>query len=126
MLTNAANRDSHHRSCFAQREVFVENQMQSFSLSRRQACESMLKPGLSFESLESIVWLVRASKAVIRSRCARGTCQLSQQSFAMLTRGCLANHCKQPRLEACFTAITRFTFNDLQIDRLQNFFGFRS
>ena len=36
----------------------------------------------------------------------------------------LSNYRKQPRLQAGLAAKTRFAFKDLQIDRLQNFFGF--
>jgi hypothetical protein len=42
----------------------------------------------------------------------------------MLADGGLANHRKQPGLQAGLAAKTRFAFKDLQIDRLQNFFGF--
>ena len=41
----------------------------------------------------------------------------------MLADGCLSNHGKEPRLEARLSAKARLTFKDLQIDRLQNFFG---
>src|ERR1043165_8835837 len=49
----------------------------------------------------------------------------AHQPLAVLANGRFANHREEPRLQSRLTAVARFAFKNFQIDRLQDFFGFR-
>src|SRR5438552_10618859 len=65
------------------------------------------------------------SDSLGRTRVRRQS-QLTQKTFAVFGRGCLANYRKHPRFETRLTTKSRLALKDLQIDRLQNLFRFRS
>ena len=126
VLPRAADRNAHHVRGFAQAEVFIKDQVQSFSLASRQMLQREPKSHLLFRAIKSRVNFAAGGFAFADLLGAYRRSQLAQQVPAILGGGGLANHRKQPRLQAGLAAESRFAFKDLQIDRLQNFFGFPS
>src|SRR5437588_7088883 len=113
MLARAANRNAHHVRGFAQTQVFIENQMQGFSLPRGQRRKRALKSFLRFGPFKdrSRFFGRRASLSLVFRLSDKS--QTAQQPQAMFANGCLANDGKQPRLQTGFAAVTRFPFKDL-------------
>src|SRR5438046_2576724 len=98
--------------------------MQSFSLASRQMLQREPKSHLLFRAIESCVNFAAGGFAFADLLGAYGRSQLAQQVPAILAGRGLTNHRKQPGLQTRLAAESRFAFKDLQIDRLQNFFGF--
>src|ERR1051325_7057544 len=123
MLARAADRNAHHDGSFAQTQIFIKDQMQSFALSLRQSFQRGLKIILKFSALKGLGRVLFRGDLFFRLGKFRQQPQRAQDLAAILSCGCLSDHRKKPRLQARFTAIERFAFKDLQIDSLQNFFG---
>src|SRR5438477_13193728 len=98
--------------------------MQSFSLASRQTLQREPKSHLLFRAIKGRVNFAAGGFAFADLLGAYGRSQLTEQVPAVLGSRGFANHRKQPRLQARLAAESRFAFKDLQIDRLQNFFGF--
>src|SRR6266849_6150919 len=100
--------------------------MQSLSLASRQTLQRESKSHLLFGAIKSRVNFAAGGFAFADLLGAYRGSQLAQQVPAILAGGGFANDRKQPRPQARLAAESRFAFKDLQIDRLQNFFGFPS
>src|SRR5438105_12940813 len=98
MLASTADRDAHYHGSFAQAEVLVKDEVQSFTLPARQAFHRVLKQRLGFGFFESHPGLFQRRNQGRRSFGTVRPSQPAQNVLAMLADGGLANHCKQPGL----------------------------